>query len=102
MKPPDKLTRVVGRKKYSVETATLLASDCYWDGHNWERHGRNTFLYRTPKGNYFTVNMTQWQGERDTLTPISLEDAIDLYEENLTEHEVNYIEAFPSVKVEEA
>jgi hypothetical protein len=92
----------VDHKRYSTETATLLADDEYWDGHNFEHNGRNEFLYRTPNGAYFTVNLTQWQGERDTLTPITLQEAIELYEGSLTEHRVNYQEAFPSVKIAEA
>lgn len=102
MHPPEKMTRIIERKRYSVATATLIASDEYWDGSNWERSGRNCFLYRTPNGAYFTVNMTMWQGERDTLTPVSLEDAIDLFEGALTEHMVSYAEAFPTVKAEDA
>ena len=97
-----KMTVIVNRKKYSTETATLLASDCYWDGHNFERNGRNEFLYRTPKGEYFTVNMSMWQGERDTLTPVTEDEAIELFEGSLTEHEVKYAEAFPNVKIEDA
>ena len=97
-----KLTVIVNRKKYSTETATLLASDVYWDGHNFERNGRNEFLYRTPKGEYFTVNVSMWQGERETLTPISEGEAIELFEGSLTEHEVTYAEAFPGVDVTDA
>ena len=41
-----RMTRVVGRKRYDTEAASLLASDCYWDGHNFERSGRNTWLLR--------------------------------------------------------
>jgi hypothetical protein len=67
-----------------------------------ERSGRNTFLYRTPHGAYFTVNLTKWQGERDTLTPVSQEEAIDLFEGSLTEHYVPYTEAFPDVDVKDA
>ena len=102
MKPPEKFTRIVGRKRYSVATATLIAGDDYWDGHNFERHGRNTFLYRTPKGAYFTVTLTQWQGEQDHLSPITQDEAIQLYETSLTEHELPYTEAFPGVNVEDA
>lgn len=102
MKPPENFTRIVNRKRYSTKTATLIAGDDYWDGHNFERHGRNTFLYRTPKGEYFTVTLTQWQGEQDSLTPISQDEAIALFEGRLTEHEVNYKEAFPGVIVEDA
>ena len=99
---PSKMTRIIDRKKYSTETATLIASDEYWDGSNFERSGRNCFLYRTPNDAYFTVNLTQWQGERDTLTPITQDEAIDLFENSLTEHEVKYSEAFPDVTVAEA
>ncbi len=102
MKAPKEFSKIINKKRYSVQTAVLIASDAYWDGHNFERHGRNTFLYRTPNGNYFTVNLTCWQGERDTLTPISQDEAIDLYESSLSEHEISYAEAFPGVKVEEA
>ena len=102
MNPDGEMTRVVNKLKYSTKTATLLASDRYWDGSNFERSGRNTFLYRTPNGRYFTVSLTQWQGERDTLTPIPLEEAIDLFENSLSEHEVKYAEAFPDVIIEEA
>jgi len=102
MHPNKNFERIVNRKKYSVATATLIASDEYWDGHNWERGGRNTFLYRTPKGEYFTVTLTQWQGEQDTLTPVSQDEAIDLFENQLSEHEVKYSEAFPDVNVQDA
>lgn len=105
MKPPDEptgFTRIVNRKRYSTKTATLLAGDDFWDGHNFERQGRNTFLYKTPNGAYFTVNLTRWQGENDTLTPITQEEAIEQYEGGLTEHRVNYGFAFPNVSVIDA
>ncbi len=102
MKPPENFVQIIDRKRYSVKTATLLAGDDRWDGHNWERSGRNTFLYRTPGGAYFKVTLTKWQGERDALTPVSLEDAISLFEGSLTEHRVSYREAFPGVQVEDA
>lgn len=102
MNPPTDFERIIDRKRYSVKTSTLIAGDDYWDGNNYERSGRNTFLYRTPGGRYFTVTLTRWQGERDTLEPVSQEEAIYLYENALPEHEVNYSEAFPDVKVEDA
>lgn len=102
MKPPTNFTKIIDRKRYSVATAALLASNAYWDGHNFERSGRNEFLYRTPNGNYFTINLSQWQGEQDTLTPISQDEAIDLFEKSLTEHDVSYDEAFPGVEVQDA
>ena len=102
MRPPTSFTRIIGRKRYSVKTAELIAHDAYWDGSNFERSGRNTFLYRTPNGNYFVVNLTQWQGERDTLEPVTQEEAIEMFEGALTEHEVSYNEAFPDIEVKDA
>jgi hypothetical protein len=99
---PEHIVRILNKKKYDTATATLIAGDDYWDGHNWERRGRNTYLYRTPKGAYFEVTLSQWQGEQDTLIPVSQDVAITDYENSLTEHEVSYHEAFPDVTVEEA
>jgi len=97
---PSNESRVVNGERYSVETSTLLAHDRYWDGHNFERHGRNTFLYKTGGGAYFRLSLSLWSGERDDLVPLGREDAMELYED-LPEHEVAYEEAFDAV-VEEA
>jgi len=102
VKPPTDFTKIVDRKRYSTATAELIASDAYWDGHNFERAGRNTFLYRTPKGAFFTVHLTQWQGERDALMPIAEGDAIELYESSLSAHEIDYAAAFPDIVIEDA
>ena len=102
MRAPERFTRIIGRRRYNVSTATLLAADDYWDGHNFERSGRNTFLYRTPNGAYFTITLTKWQGEQNGLEPVTEGEAIDLFEGNLTEHAVRYAEAFRDVKVEDA
>ena len=48
MQAPSKFVHIIDRKRYDVSKATLLADNNYWDGHNHERQGRNTFLYRTP------------------------------------------------------
>ena len=102
MKPFAEWEKIIGRKRYSVKTAELIADDCYWDGHNYERHGRQTWLYRTPRGAFFKVTRTQWQREQDSLTPVSEEEAIELYEGRLTEHHVEYTDAFPGVTIEDA
>ncbi len=99
---PRTMSVVIGRKRYNTETAALLAGDDYWDGHNFERRGRNQFLFRTPNGAYFLQTLTQWQGEQKKLEPVVLDEAISLYEGPLTNHCVPYEEAFPDVKVEDA
>ncbi len=88
-------------KRYNTEAAQIIASDAYWDGHNFERHGRNCYLYKTKRGNYFQTNLTCWQGEQDTLEPLTREEAIALFEE-LEEKELDFADAFPGVTVEEA
>lgn len=90
---PGSMTEVIGGKKFSTDTAEVVAHDEYWDGSNHERHGRNMFLYRTKKGNFFVVHLTQWQGEMDTLEPVSRDQARDLWDE-LPEKCMEYEEAF--------
>lgn len=90
---PGNMSKVIDGKRYSTATATLLANDEVWDGSNWERSGRNSFLYRTPKGAFFTVRLTQWQGERDTLIPVTVEEAKETFEA-MPEQLVTWEEAF--------
>jgi len=94
------MEQIIKGKRYSVETATPIADDRYWDGSNYERQGRNTFLYRTPNGRFFLHHETRWIGERDHLVAITGEEAKSYYEE-LSEHNVDYEEAFGE-PVEEA
>jgi len=75
---PAKMTKVVDGVKYDTEKATIIAHDCYWDGHNMERNGRNTYLYKTPKGRYFATYLSLWQGELDRLEPLTMDEAIAL------------------------
>jgi hypothetical protein len=98
---PQAMTEIIRRKRYDTETATLIAGDDYWDGHNWERRGRNQFLYRTPRGNYFYVTLTQRQGERNTLTPLTADEAMSAWE-RMPERRVLFADAFPGAIIEEA
>jgi len=93
---------IIDGKRYDTEKAQQIASDRYWDGHNMERHGRNTYLYRTVNGRYFTINTTCWQGERDTLDPVTVDEAIQLWQGSLPEHDVQFETAFPDTAVEDA
>ena len=97
MHPDKNMKRVVNGMRYNVATATLIASDEYWDGNNFEHGGRNQFLYKTRGGAFFGVNLTQWQGEQDTLEPVTRQEAIELYEGPLNEHQVEYESAFDAV-----
>lgn len=101
---PYHMKQIINRKVYDTETAILLSGNDWFDGHNWERGGTQTFLYRTPKGAYFTQNMSQWQGSCDTLTPVSVDEAMELFEVHAAhdENRVSFEEAFPGVEIEEA
>ena len=101
MNPYNK-EEVIDGKRYSTKTATLLAGNDFWDGHNWERSGTNEFLYRTPRGRYFLFCLTQWQGDHDRIEPIENEARAREVFESLREKRVSYEEAFPKFKVEEA
>jgi hypothetical protein len=90
---PGAMKAKIGGKRYDTEKAALIAHGKYW-------HGHNTFLYRTPKGDYFIVRLTLRQGEQDILDQVSQEEARKLWE-SLPEHEVEFEEGFPQVKIEE-
>ena len=94
------MKQIIDRKVYDTETATLIASNRFWDGSNFERSGRNTYLYKTTKGSFFSYHTTQWQGERDSIEALTVDEAKSLYED-LPEHEADYESAFGE-KPEEA
>jgi len=98
---PSAFSEIHDRIRYDTTTATLLAGNDYWDGHNYERGGTNTFLYRTRRGRYFAFHRTQWEGRHDYIEPLSEDQAIRLYEE-LREKRVEFEEAFPGVAIEDA
>lgn len=98
---PRKMVEVKGGLRYNTETATLLAGDDYWDGHNWERRGRNQFLFRTPNGRYFCQELTRWEREIDRLVPVDQGTAINIFE-SLPEKRFSFEEAFPGVEVPDA
>ena len=87
------MQQIVNGLNYDTEKADLVASNEYWDGHNWDRDGRNTYLYRTKAGRFFVYRTSQWQGERDHIEPVSPDEARQYYED-LSEHGMTYAEAF--------
>ena len=95
------MSKIVSGRRYSTKTATVIASDEYWDGYNSDCNGRNTYLLRTPNGHYFMAMVSMWEDERSCLEPLSENEAIGVYEE-LPEHEREYEDAFPDQKIEEA
>jgi len=98
---PENMIWVVAGKRYRTDKATLIAHDEYWNGYNCEQGGRNTFLFRTPKGNFFAQYQTLWQGEINKIVPLEIKEAIALYQ-SLREKEVPFRVVFPDVKVKDA
>jgi len=101
MEPSPDMEATIGKVRYRVAGSALLAHDRYWDGNNMERHGRNTFLYRSPTGRYFAVHLTMWQGERNRIEALDEDSAYELYE-GLPEKELPVEEAFPTIEIVEA
>lgn len=97
---PRKVEAVIDRLKYSTEGAELLASDAFYDGRNWERQGRNTFLYRTKKNRFFVVKQTTILGEWDKLEALDDAAAMTLFYE-LPVKAVPFEQVFPG-EIEEA
>ena len=84
------MEQIIYGKKYDTGTAFLVASN---ESGNWDCATRYEYLYKTEKGNFFLHHSTRWEGERDAITPCSIEEAKDFYE-RLPEHEMTYKEAF--------
>lgn len=87
------MKQIIDRKLYDTDKSKLVASDRYWDGSNFERHGRNTYLYKTQNGRFFAYHTTQWQGERNYIEALNDEQAKSLYEE-LPDHDLEFAVAF--------
>jgi len=98
---PQNMNWVIAGKRYRTDTAALIAHDAYWNGHSWEQGGHNTFLFKTPKGNFFAQYQTLLQGEIDKITPLEINEAMALYQ-SLHKKEVPFTIAFPDAKVEDA
>ena len=98
---PENMTWVVAGKRYRTDKATLIAHDAYWNGYNCEQDGHNTFLFRTPKGNFFAQYQTLLPGEINKITPLETNEAISLYQ-SLYKKEVPFRVVFPDVKVKDA
>ena len=96
------LTTIIGGRRYSTATAALIADDCYWDGSNFERHGRNTYMYRTPRGAYFQVVCSMWQGDPRERIDVISQAAAQAFWESTQGEQIPFEEAFPGVAIEEA
>lgn len=74
------MERVIDGKKYDTEKATIVADNEFSDGSNRMNCGRCTLLYKTKKGNFFAAYETCWQGEYDTIDPLTINEAKEMFE----------------------
>jgi hypothetical protein len=95
------LKQIIDGKLYNTETADLIADNEFVDGNNRMSHGRATYLYKTKKGNFFSYHATCWQGEHPYITPLSIDEAKQVYEELNDENAADYKAVF-DVDPEEA
>jgi len=75
------MKRIISGKKYDTEKAEEMASNHFSDGSNRMNCGRGTTLYKTKKGNFFALHETCWQGEHDTIEPLTIAEAKEYFEE---------------------
>lgn len=94
------MQRIINGKRYNTEVSQIVATDRYWDGSNWDRRGRTQTLYKTKNGNFFMLYETRWQGERDRIEAVTIDEAKQHYE-SLPEQEMDYKETF-GIEPEEA
>lgn len=100
MKPVN-MTRIIQGKRYETQSASLIAHDAFHDGHNWERSGRNTFLFRTRRANFFAQYQTKRPGEDDRLEALDVDAALTLFD-SLPVKEVELETAFPGIQIVDA
>jgi hypothetical protein len=66
------MKKVIDGKVYNTETGTEISRQ--------KSTGRESTLYRTPKGAFFRYVHTIWEGEHNSITPLSTKEAKELYE----------------------
>lgn len=85
------MKKVIGGKRYNTETGVLLARN--------KSTGRENYLYRTPNGAYFRHTETIWEGEHDSINPLTVDEAKNLFE-NYNDTRMEWEEAFNEIPTE--
>ena len=95
------MKKIINKKVYDTETAKEIATNDYSDVSNRLNNGRSSTLYQTKKGNYFLLTETCWQGEHDNIEPLTKDEAVEEWA-HFHNQCIEFEEAFPDVKTEEA
>jgi len=88
----DNVAQILNRQRYSKKVATLIAHDVDKSGPERRVH---TFLYLSVGGGYFTVTLIGGENVKEQLEPVTMGEAMLLYDERLQVHEVWFLDAFP-------
>ena len=87
------MQQIINRKIYDTNTASRVTN------RGPLNHGRTSSLYKTEKGNFFIHSETIWDREYDVITPISEEEAKEVYEA-MPYHDMDWETAFGEVPEE--
>jgi len=73
------MRNLINGKIYDTDKSDVVATNDFSDGTNVHNRGRTSTLYRTKKGQFFTLYETCWQGEQNSIEPISSQEAQEIY-----------------------
>ncbi len=98
---PLRMTALIGGKRYSTDTSTLLAQGDYTGGPEWVPQEKRTFLFRTKDGRFFAQHRAHpstqnVHNERYWVEPLAEIEAIPMYWE-LDEKSADFDTAFASI-----
>jgi len=89
------MRNLINGKIYDTEKSDVVATNDYSDGTNRYNCGRTSTLYRTKKGRFFTHYQTCWQGDQNSIEPVSSQEAQEIYA-NMYDQKMTIEEAFGS------
>lgn len=93
------MKQIIDGVRYDTEKSVEIANNCYWDGHSWDRSGRETRLYKTPNGRFFACYRTRWEGEQDRIAALTSDEAKKLYEQ-LSKSILEFEDVFDKAPIE--
>ncbi len=94
------MKQIIKNKIYNTTTAKCITEDGVLSVNKCTTCKE---LYITKKGNFFIYYITMWQGEKNSITPISIEEAFKFYTENVSSFDEDVVKKyFSNIKIEEA
>jgi len=94
------MRNLIEGKIYDTDKSDVVATNDFSDPSNMYNVGRSSTLYKTKKGRFFVEYNTCWQGEHDSLEPVSTKTAQEIYA-GMYDRKMGIEEAF-GTEIEEA